>query len=73
MLHFPPDESYVRVRVFIHVYKTGIYSDKETFLSTKNNNAYLIDEMNNKNNSIPRGENPSADVITDVRLCEVKM
>ena len=29
--------------------------------------------MNNKNNSIPRGENLSADVITDVRLCEVKM
>ena len=26
--------------------KLAYYSDKETFLSTKNNNAYLIDEMN---------------------------
>ena len=56
LLHFPLDESYVRVREFKHTH-THMYMNQadetdEIFLSAKDNNAYLIEEIRKNADSI---------------------
>ena len=56
MPYFPLDESYVRVREFKHTH-THMYMNQadetdEIFLSAKDNNAYLIEEIRKNADSI---------------------